>query len=141
MINIKSGNISLNDNSFIVNKGLTKAEFLKSNLFKDVLSEQTFAFTSYYLKPQLIGCKRFAIVLYFNNNNLIDFLTLSMTSDENIPSWDSWSEFDELKKKDEHDKWLESNIGKPPYKYSWGDISSDYDPRSGSSIITVRYIA
>ena len=139
MIDIKSGNISLNGNSSIIRKGLTKDEFLKSNLAGDILNQQTSTFTNYYLKPQLIGSENFTIVLYFNPNNLIEFMNISLSSDGNIPSWDNWSESDEIKKKDEHDKWLERKIGKPPYKYSWGEISSNYDPRSGSSMITIRY--
>lgn len=64
---------------------------------------------------------------------------LILTSDGNLASWNNWSESEEQSKKDEHDKWLLRNIGEPPYNYSWGEISSNYDPRSGSSMITIRY--
>ena len=62
-----------------------------------------------------------------------------MTNGDSLPSWENWSKEEQLKKKDKHDIWLKTNIGKPPYKYSWGEISSNYDPRSGSSMITIRY--
>ncbi len=141
MIDIKSGNLSLNGNSFIMKKGLTKDEFMKSNLINDVLSQETYAFTNYYLKPQLIGSDMFIVVLYFNQNDIIDFINISLSGDGNVPTWNDWSESKELKRKESHDKWLEKNIGKPPYKYSWGEISSNYDPRSGSSMITIKYSA
>ena len=139
MIDIKNGNILLNDNSFIIKKGLTKAEFLKSNLAEDILNQQVSVFTNYYLKPQLIGDEKFTVALYFDQNDLIAFLYISLLSDGNIPSWNNWSESEELKRKDEHDKWLLRKIGDPPYKYLWGEISSIYDVRSGSSIIIIRY--
>ena len=139
MINIKSGSITINGKNFVIRRGLTKDEFIKSTLFGEVLNQQVYSFTNYYLKPQLIGKDNFILVLYFNPNNIIDSVDLSLSRDENIPSWNNWSEGEELKKKDEHDKWLERKIGKPPYKYSWGEISSNYDPRSGSSMITIRY--
>lgn len=139
MIDIKRGNISLN--GFILKRGLTKDVFIKSNLMGDVLSQNASIYTNYYLKPQFIGSERFTVVLYFNQSNLIEFINISLLSDGNIPSWDNWSENEELNRKVEHDKWLESKIGKPPYKYSWGEISSAYDPRSGSSMITIRYSA
>jgi hypothetical protein len=141
MIDIKSGNILLNGNSFIIKKGLKKDEFIKSNLIGDVLSQQASIYTYYFLKPQLIGSESFTVVLYFNQNDLIEFMNISLSNNGNMLSWDNWSEKEELKKKDEHDKWLERNIGKPPYKYLWGEISSNYDPRSGSSMITIRYNA
>lgn len=139
MFNIKNGNISLNNN-FIIKKGLTKNEFIKSTLFKDVINQQiTNGFSYFYLKPQLINNEKFIITLLFNQNDILDFLNISITKNDTVPSWNNWSESLELKKKETHDKWLEKNIGKPPYKYIWGEISSNYDPRSGSSMITISY--
>lgn len=139
MINIKNGDVSLNGNTFIIKKGLAKDEFEKSTLFKDVISKETHSFTNYYLKPQLIGNEKFILVLFFNTNNILDFANISLSHDGKIPSWDNWSENEEYKRKDDHDKWLVNNISKPPYKYSWGEVSSNYDPRSGSSAITIKY--
>ena len=139
MVDLKNGGITLNGNNFLIKKGLTKNEFEKSSLFGEVSNHQAYGFTSYYLKPQLIGNDKFILVLYFNQYDVIDFVNLSLSSSNNAPSWNNWSESEELRKKGEHDKWLLRNIGKPPYKYFWGEISSNYDPRSSSSMITVRY--
>jgi hypothetical protein len=138
MIDIKNGGIILNINNFLIKKGLKKDEFEKSNLLSEVLNCQTYGFTSYFLKPQLIGNDSFSIVLYFNQEDIIDFVNLSLTCNDSSMTWNNWSEKKELKKKNEHDKWLLNNVGKPPYKYFWGEVSSNYDPRSGSSIITIK---
>jgi hypothetical protein len=139
VINIKNGDMPVNGDDFIIKKGLTKDEFEKSNLYKGVVSKETHSFTNYYLKPQLIGNERFILVLFFNPNDILDFVNISLSHDGKIPSWDNWSEKEEYRKKDEHDKWLANNISKPPYKYLWGEISSNYDSRSCSSTITIRY--
>lgn len=137
MIDIKNGSIALQN--FLIRKGLTKDDFLSSNLFSEVLNHQEYGFTTYSLKPQLIENEKFIMVLYFNKNDIIDLVNLSLSNSENIPSWDNWSESEEQRKKEEHDKWLLNNIGIPPYNYDWGTVSSNYDPRSGSSMITIRY--
>jgi hypothetical protein len=139
MIDIKNGGIILNRNNFLIKKGLNKNVFEKSNLIKEVLNHQTYGCTSYFLKQQLIGNDSFILVLYFNQDGIIDFVNLSLTCNDSSTAWNNWSENEELNKKDKHDKWLLNNIGKPPYKYFWGEISSNYDPRSGSSMITIRY--
>lgn len=139
MIDIKTGGIILNNNNFLIEKGLNKDEFEKSNLISEVLNRQTYGYTSYFLKPLLVGNDSFTLVLYFNQDGIIDSVNLSLSSNDSSTAWNNWSEDDELRKKNKHDKWLLNNVGKPPYKYLWGEISSNYDPRSGSSMITIRY--
>lgn len=139
MLNPVKGELELKGNKFIIRKGLTKQEFEKTCLFDEVLNQQSYGFTCYYLKPQLIGDELFIIVLYFNPRNVLDFINLSLADGDGVPSWNDWSESEEKGKKEKHDEWLLRNIGKPPYKFAWGEISSNYDPRSGSSIITIKY--
>jgi hypothetical protein len=139
MIDIQNGDIVLGDNIFLIHRGLTKDDFLKSKLRTEVLNEQVHTFSNYFLKPQKIGNQRFTVSLFFNPQNRIDFIQMSMVSNGNIPAWDNWSEDGEQDRKRAHDQWLEDNMGKPPYRYSWGERASNYDPRSGSSMITIRY--
>lgn len=117
---------------------MKKCDFIISDLYSDVLDEDNDIYSNYYL-TQLIGEIKFIIRVYFNPENIIYSVNMSITKDGNIPNWDNWSEQEQLIKKDEHDKWLQNNIGSAPYKFSWGEISSNYDPRSGSSKIAIRY--
>ncbi|MDD7793074.1 hypothetical protein [Clostridium sp. 'White wine YQ'] len=139
MININNGNISINDGRFIITKSLTKNGFMNSNLYNDVISQQTHMFSNYYLKPQLIGKDKFIMTLVFNPSDMIYLVNICLSNEGDKPTWDNWSQYEVLKIKNKNDEWLEKNIGKPPYKYSWGEISSNYDPRSGSSMISIRY--
>lgn len=50
-----------------------------------------------------------------------------------------WTEAHELERKSLHDAWLLREIGKPPYIYPWGSISSEYDAKGCVSEIIVTY--
>jgi hypothetical protein len=63
------------------------------------------------------------------------FLTMRMPSD----SSKRWSVEGELQRKAKHDEWLRMELGSPPYRYSWGNVVSDYDARACASEIIVVY--
>lgn len=119
--------------------GLTKQEFLQSDLFSEVISQDEDVFSNYYLKPQIIGRDEFIVRVFFNQDDNISAVNMSFTADGKIPSWDNWSEKEEIKIKDKHDSLLKEYLGEPPYKFDWGEITSNYDPRSASSQIIIRY--
>jgi hypothetical protein len=50
-----------------------------------------------------------------------------------------WTEEHELERKSLHDTWLRRAIGKPPYDYEWGAITSEYDAKGCVSEIIVTY--
>lgn len=50
-----------------------------------------------------------------------------------------WTESLELERRQVHDEWLLRELGKPPYRYSWGELSSDFDPRGCVSDIILNY--
>jgi hypothetical protein len=58
-----------------------------------------------------------------------------------IPSDDSgeWTLELELLRKEVHDKWLRSELGKPPYQYPWGVVVSEVDYKGVASEIIVAY--
>lgn len=67
-------------------------------------------------------------------------LLISLQKNASIPSWTSWSEKDQLEVKKANDSWLSEEIGDiPPYKFSWGEITSVYNQREGSSYIAIKY--
>jgi hypothetical protein len=58
-----------------------------------------------------------------------------------LPSEDGrqWTEELELERKKIHDQWLLAELGKPPYRYSWGEVVSSFDPKGCVSDIILRY--
>ncbi len=138
-MNIKNGDLAIQDKSFTIGRGLIKTDFVQSKLYDEVINEKSYGFTFYNLNSQLISNEWFDITLYFNNKDILNLVNISLSNEGDIASWNNWSENEQIKKKDMHDKWLKKNIGNPPYKYDWGEISSSYDPRSGSSMITIKY--
>ena len=139
MIDIENGNIQFMNKSLIIRRWLSKDEFLYSDLFADVIKQDDYNYTRFYLKPQLMDNKKFFVALLFNPEGRLSIVSLSLSTDDIIPSWENWSEERELNNKSLNDKWLRKSIGKPPYNYSWGTIDSSYDPRSASSSIVIAY--
>ena len=54
-------------------------------------------------------------------------------------SWREWSEAGQLRVRDQNNQLLVDYLGPPPYVFTWGRLTSDYDPKSGSSGIFVQY--
>lgn len=136
MINVKNGDLSINDKKFIIRHNLTNEEFENSCLYKDVLREQKFSYKNYFLRRQPIGDRWFVMTLYFNDRDILEITKIAFAES---PTSANTSESYQLEKKKKHDEWLISNLGKPPYKYPWGSIFSNYDSRSGFSVITIKY--
>ncbi len=139
LIEKSSGGIKITNKNFMISNKITQKDFTSSDLYNEVFKQESNAYTHYNLKPQNIGNDKFLITLIFNPEGNIFMMNLRMQFGESLPSWSNWSEDQELKIKKEHDIWLKSNFGNPPYNYSWGIISSNYEPRSGSSSITFYY--
>jgi hypothetical protein len=78
------------------------------------------------------------VVVYFKEEQL-EAVNLSINDPEYGTGWEDWSEERELDRKQAHDRWLRSNGFVPRNKYSWGSVWSDYDPKSGASMIVIRY--
>lgn len=50
-----------------------------------------------------------------------------------------WTWEREQERKAVHDGWLRSELGEPPLRYAWGEVSSDFDPKAVASEIIVSY--
>jgi hypothetical protein len=137
MLNTNTGGLSIK--GVTLGPTFTKNEFNNSVLVHDVLKEDNYGYTRYQLNPQSIWGERWAILLYFNQKQILEIISLSLQDDEKMQSWKNWSEEKELQKKTKHDLLLAQYLGSPPYQYHWGQISSQYESRSGSSHITIRY--
>jgi len=73
----------------------------------------------------------------FFEGERLDRVFLSMAMPGNVET--QWTEASELARKAKHDEWLQNALGKPPYIYSWGKVSSVYDPKGCASEIIVAY--
>lgn len=79
------------------------------------------------------------VVVYFKDEHM-ESVHLSINDSKYGTGWENWSEEKELERKKAHDRWLRSNGLVPGMQYSWGSVWSDYDPKSGSSMIVIRYL-
>jgi hypothetical protein len=52
--------------------------------------------------------------------------------------WDTWPEQESLQQRDNLDRILSLAYGSER-RFSWGGVSANYDPRSGSASISIRY--
>lgn len=139
MIELVNGTINIKNKEYIIRPKQTVQDFLSSDLYCEVIDQQLHIFSNYYIKPQVIEGQKFIMRLFFNKSKVIDSVKIGIIDDDKIPTWNTWSEDNELERKSKHDKWLRKVLGPPPYRYDWGEITSNYDPRSGSSMITIRY--
>jgi hypothetical protein len=96
------------------------------------------AWMQYHLGRQVIAGAIFSLVLYFDGSRLA-MVRMSLVEPDESPSWDDWSDQKELARKAKHDAWLTTQLGPPPWVYPWGRIESNYDPRSGASLVVVVY--
>ncbi len=72
----------------------------------------------------------------FNGETLHSvFLMILIPSDET----DDWTIELELERKAVHDRWLQAELGKPPWKYKWGRVVSEFDAKAVASEIIVVY--
>jgi hypothetical protein len=71
------------------------------------------------------------------DGHVIDRIFLVMRLNGDSP--DTWSVERELERKVMHERWLQRELGKPPYSYAWGRVVSEFDPKGLASEIIVVY--
>ena len=137
ILDINNGSLRIGDT--ILGPQFSLDNFIDSKLYGEIIREDKNAFSRYFLKPQPLKEAFWSIALYFNEKRFLSMITMSILDSNNFTSWETWSENAQVDKKAKHDSWLLKSFGPPPYKFRWGEISSQFDPRSASSYITVRY--
>jgi hypothetical protein len=90
-------------------------------------------------EPVLIDGSKFLIDLFFRADRLEETHLILQDRRYDATSWDDGIEEKELARKKAHDEWLGERLGAPPYVYSWGAITSAYNPRDLASRIEVKY--
>ena len=135
-IDPKSGRIEIEAGGLVVRPDLSRDEFLASSMgvtARIVVQNGQYVTYSFTFS---IGTSLFAASLVFESQRL-DSVQIERVNRGR--TWGNWSEAQELERKNDHDNLLVSFLGKPPYKYLWGEIVSMYDPRSGSANISIQY--
>lgn len=74
---------------------------------------------------------------YVNALKMIELIVSKERFDLPV-NWDSWSEQKELDTLKELRVWLRNELGREG-KFEWGYATATYDPKSGSSSISIRY--
>jgi hypothetical protein len=112
---------------------LNKARFLDTSIGRVAKESLVNANWSHYAIDPEVGVA--GTVLF--KGDVIDriFLSMRMKSDESR----EWSVEQELQRKARHEDWLKEEIGAPPYKYHWGRVVSEFDPKGLASDIIIVY--
>ena len=146
---IQKNNGDITTSLGLINSKLTLDEYRTTELFNDISDfvDHQNGHANYTFRNIKIGNQDFSITLYFHGNKLfIVSLFCHIELLNNEISWSNWSLESEQKRKELHDKLLVKWLGKGKvnsntliYKYKWGIINSTYDPKSGSSNISINY--
>lgn len=132
MINIIDGSITF-DSGLVLRKHMQLTEVES----KHIKTKDEYGYVSLLLMPQSVECTSFTVRVYFNDMHQLVGLNLVLNS---YPiDWGNWSIETEVKRDVEQKEWLLKSIGKPPYKYSWGTVSAEYDQKSAMSSIYINY--
>jgi hypothetical protein len=130
-IDIFSGSLSFSDGLIKANQ--SRQEFLQSTIGRRSTSDLVnLPWRHYRIRPE----ESIAGNVLFEGDRLHQVFVLMMTPTEES---DEWSMANEIKRKAVHDAWLRKELGKPPYEYRWGQVSSELDAKGVVSEIIVTY--
>lgn len=131
-----TGCIQLSETGPVISSSLSRSEFLAMNAYSGAsVFVRNEPWCSYRLPDIQQAEADLRIVLFFHGQHL-RWLNLSLGA---VTSWDTWSEERELARKAFHEHWLTQEMHMHLGKYQWGEITSYYDPRGGSSGIAISY--
>ena len=136
LIDLTTGAITLSTVDSPVGPTLTREEFLRYSTGHSVLIENA-PWVSYTLPQQSLADAQFAVVVYFKHER-IESVELAHVFPDRDESWADWSKTTEMERKAFHDEWL-NNRGVTQDTYDWGTVYSDFDAKSGASVIVFRY--
>lgn len=144
MINMCSGEIIIGDNLVKVSKHLNEQTFLASKLFEKVIKNYKINGWIYYLTEiiDVLGTS-FMLTFVFKDSKLDNISLKHFGTIEEKP----FDEENEIKRQKIHSDWLknifgdsyETHIWGIKYEFKWGEVTSNFDPRSMQSGIYLRY--
>lgn len=141
MIDVATGNITIKHAALAIGPSLARDDFLTSALGRsaqvNVENEPYCSYAAQIPTGNLMSLPAW-LTLYFYHQQL-ESVSIMASDDRCGASWNDWSEEKEHERKRFHDQWLADTIGSTNAHFSWGQLSSDYDARSGFSSIHVQY--
>jgi hypothetical protein len=130
-IHVQTGRVEFLGGS--VNPGTSREAFLTSGLGKDAeVFVENEPYVTYRIRPE----PGVTATLSFKGTTLE---SVGWLFDLPAERERDWTEALEMERKRLHDDWLLSELGSPPYRYAWGGIESDFDPRGCASDIILNY--
>jgi hypothetical protein len=136
LIDLTTGAFTLPTVALRIAPTLTRDEFLQSSTGHSVLIENA-PWMSYILPQQSLADAQFRVAVYFKHDR-VDSVQLAHPFPDRDESWANWSKATEFDRKAFHDEWLNNN-GITRDAYDWGTVHSDFDQKSGGSVIIFRY--
>lgn len=136
IINTVNGNFNINA-EMIIN---ANKEFTEVNSFDmdKTTHDMGNGYEWIYFKNVNIGNLYFFIDVCFLKKKA-KMIIFSFYETQNTKlSWDNWNENVELTNQRKFEEWLNSSVG-IKRKFDWGNISSNYDSKGGSSSIIINY--
>jgi hypothetical protein len=140
MVDPTTGEITFALSSARLGPGLMRDDFLSSELgraARPVVISEPHATYGVEVGPGELAAQPFWLELQFHKTAL-DAVQLVLQAPEFGHGWSEWSEERETARKAAHDRWLiDADVA--PGSYAWGTVESEFDKRSGGSVIIVRY--
>lgn len=139
MLDTVTGDLIIESVPIRIGTSFSRKDFCSSTLATDakvIVSNEPHC--SFSVGSYEISGLRLNVSLWFYGERL-EAVELSYDSKELSSSWSDWSEKKELQRKEIHDQRLASTTGNESYFYSWGEVWSGYDAKSGGSLISIRY--
>ena len=141
MIDVATGNIVIQNTSLDVGPSLTRDVFLASALGRNapvnIKNEPYCSYNAHVSTGSLMPLPT-DLALYFYHQQL-ESVSIVASHDRFGASWSGWSEAKELERKRFHDQCLADTIGTANAEFPWGQLSSNYNAKSGFSDIHLRY--
>jgi hypothetical protein len=141
MLNANTGALSIGNLGVSLGPEVTRSEFLASPLAKGaraIVANEPHH--SWQLQGEYASGLPFIVSLYFRGEELAMISLADADKAFVAGDWSRWSEEKELSRKQNHDRWLNSQIGERR-EFPWGRVFSAYAPKSGGSAIGICYPA
>lgn len=117
-----------------------KREFFAAG-YKELIAQECKCgneFVNYLIKPQKCDDKYCILRVYFQSENIYG-VEIFFNDKCQFLEWSDCNKKHVMQQKKFNDKILAEKLGKPPYKYNWGTISSVCDLKGGAGYISIRY--